>query len=166
MLQVRKANRDLRRLSRHQRREIGLATMLLCVVIVFLVCNVLPLASNFYENVYQTPPHWLIQIGNLLVTFNSGVNFVIYVIFGRKFKRIFLKLFCHSEIAGLRCLSRPLRGDSPEFPNNEDSVMTNMSHIELRNSLRRTHRSNNGSSRSTYYPVERNNHHQESTAFC
>ena len=31
---------------------------------------------------------------NLLVTLNSSVNFIIYCIFGDKFKRIFLRLFC------------------------------------------------------------------------
>lgn len=135
---MRKANRDLRRLSRHQRREIGLATMLLCVVIVFLVCNILPLVSNVYENVYVNPPNWLIQTGNLLVTFNSGVNFVIYVIFGRKFKRIFLKLFCHVP-GDTDCMGRPSRADSPDYQTNEDSIATNMTNIELRNSIRRLH---------------------------
>ena len=161
---MRKANRDLRRLSRHQRREIGLATMLLCVVIVFLVCNVLPLVSNVWENVYVNPPNWIIELGNLLVTFNSGVNFVIYVIFGRKFKRIFLKLFCPASRDGLDCLGRPSRADSPDFQTNDDSVATNMSNIELRNSIRRAHShhgsnslrpSSNGyraSGGSVYYP--------------
>ncbi|XP_011506266.1 PREDICTED: FMRFamide receptor-like [Ceratosolen solmsi marchali] len=166
---VSKANRDLRRLSRHQRREIGLATMLLCVVIVFLVCNVLPLASNVYENVYVNPPTWMIQVGNLLVTFNSGVNFVIYVIFGRKFKRIFMKIFCRvSGETGLDCMGRPSRADSPDFQTNEDSIATNTSNLELRNSIRRLHsghhhhhhphhhslRPSNGSSSrsSVYYP--------------
>ncbi|XP_043795345.1 FMRFamide receptor isoform X2 [Apis laboriosa] len=57
---VRKANRDLQQLSRHQRREIGLATMLLCVVIVFLICNILPLASNIHETFLNDPPLWLL----------------------------------------------------------------------------------------------------------
>ena len=34
------------------------------------------------------------NISNLLVTLNSSVNFIIYCIFGDKFKRIFLRLFC------------------------------------------------------------------------
>lgn len=114
--------------------------MLLCVVIVFLVCNVLPLVSNVYENMYVNPPGWLIQLGNLLVTFNSGVNFIIYVIFGRKFKRIFLKIFCRvSGETGLDCMGRPSRADSPDFQTNEDSIATNLSNVELRNSIRRLH---------------------------
>jgi hypothetical protein len=143
--------------------------MLLCVVIVFLVCNILPLVSNVYENVYLNPPIWLIRIGNLLVTFNSGVNFIIYVIFGRKFKRIFMKIFCRvSGETGLDCMGRPSRADSPDFQTNEDSIATNTSNLELRNSIRRLHsghhhhhhphqhslRPSNGSSSrsSVYYP--------------
>ncbi|OAD60755.1 FMRFamide receptor [Eufriesea mexicana] len=126
---VRKANRDLQQLSRHQRREIGLATMLFCVVIVFLICNILPLASNIHETFLNDPPVWLVQTGNLLVTINSSINFIIYVIFGRKFKRIFLKLFCSSKLFG------PGR-DSPEFQTYDESIVTNMTNIEPKNSIR------------------------------
>ena len=106
--------------------------MLLCVVMVFIVCNVLPLASNVYEKFHVLPPVWLVQLGNLLVTINSSVNFIVYVIFGRKFKRIFLRLFCSSKFFG------PGR-DSPEFQTNDESVVTNTTNIELRNSIRRCH---------------------------
>ena len=36
----------------------------------------------------------LTQISNLLVTFNSSVNFIIYCIYGDKFKRLFCYIFC------------------------------------------------------------------------
>jgi hypothetical protein len=127
--QVRKANRDLQQLSRYQRHQIGLATMLLCVVVVFLICNILPLASNVHETFIDEPPRWMVQTGNLLVTINSSINFIIYVIFGRKFKRIFLRLFCSARLFG------PGR-DSPEFQTYDESVVTNTTNIELRNSVR------------------------------
>ena len=38
--------------------------------------------------------HPLTQTNNLLITINSSVNFIIYCIFGEKFKRIFFKMFC------------------------------------------------------------------------
>ncbi|XP_077274224.1 FMRFamide Receptor isoform X1 [Temnothorax americanus] len=130
--QVRKANRDLQQLSRHQRREIGLATMLMCVVIVFLICNILPMITNAHETFVGDPPELMVQIGNLLVAINSSINFIIYVIFGRKFKRIFLKLFCSSR------LFVPGR-DSPEFQTYDESIVTNTTNIELRNSVRHGH---------------------------
>lgn len=99
--QVRRAQAERARLSRVQRREIGLATMLLVVVLVFFLCNILPLVTNsfelFFENqLEQLDP--LVKTSNLLVTINSSVNFVIYVIFGEKFKRVFLKMFCSGGI--------------------------------------------------------------------
>lgn len=93
-LQVRKANRERQRLSRSEKREIGLATMLLFVVIVFFACNCLALVINIHEAFYGATNDDLIVVSNLLVTLNSSVNFIIYVIFGEKFKRIFLLLFC------------------------------------------------------------------------
>lgn len=80
-------------MSRLQKKEIGLATMLLCVVVVFLLCNVWALISNVAEAFYGITVDQLVKVSNLLVTINSSVNFVIYVIFGEKFKRLFFKLF-------------------------------------------------------------------------
>lgn len=91
--QVRRANQERQRLSRLQKKEIGLATMLLCVVVVFLICNAMALVSNVLEAFYGKTIDCLVETGNLMVTINSSVNFVIYVIFGEKFKRLFLKLF-------------------------------------------------------------------------
>lgn len=85
--QVRKANRERQRLSRTEKREIGLATMLFCVVIVFICCNILALLINIIEAFTGKIYDRLVKTSNLLVTINSSVNFIIYVIFGEKFKR-------------------------------------------------------------------------------
>lgn len=96
--QVRKANRERQMWSRTERREIGLATMLLCVVVAFILCNMLALYSNFMEAFFNHTDMRIVNISNLLVTLNSSVNFIIYVIFGEKFKRIFLQLFCKGRL--------------------------------------------------------------------
>lgn len=96
--QVRKANRERQRLSRTEKREIGLATMLFCVVIVFICCNILALLINIIEAFSGKIYDRLVKTSNLLVTINSSVNFIIYVIFGEKFKRIFLLLFCKRRV--------------------------------------------------------------------
>lgn len=96
--QVRKANRERQMLSRTEKREIGLATMLLCVVVVFFLFNVLALYINIIEAFFEEIKEEEILYSNLLVTLNSSVNFIIYVIFGEKFKRIFLQLFCKRRI--------------------------------------------------------------------
>ena len=95
--QVRIANLERSRMSRQEQKEIGLATMLMVVVIVFFLCNVLALVVNILEAFNQEFIQ-LNSLNNLLVTFNSSVNFIIYCIFNDKFKRIFCKLFCCQRI--------------------------------------------------------------------
>ncbi|XP_074039002.1 FMRFamide Receptor [Leptinotarsa decemlineata] len=138
--QVLRANKERQRLSRHQKREIGLATMLLGVVVVFFICNILPLVINIIEtfNVFiEFNLIYLIHVSNLLVTINSSVNFIIYVIFGEKFKRLFLVLFCNNS------LFRSGR-DSPEAVTHEDSFMSNGDRQSLRLQRHNTSISRNG----------------------
>lgn len=49
-------------------------------------------ASTFVDVVSSS------SFSNMMVTFNSSVNFVIYCIFGEKFKRVFCRMFCSSLI--------------------------------------------------------------------
>lgn len=126
--QVRRAQAERARLSRVQRRELGLATMLLVVVLVFFLCNLLPLVTNSFEvflgdQFDKLDP--LVKTSNLLVTINSSVNFVIYVIFGEKFKRVFLKMFC---AGGIR---RRGARDSPEHTR-DDSFASCGERVSLR----------------------------------
>ena len=89
---MRRANSERARLTRLQKKEISLATMLFAVVVVFFVCNVPPLVVNILE-VLKINVNALNNTSNLLVTFNSSVNLVIYCIFGDKFKRILFSFF-------------------------------------------------------------------------
>lgn len=113
--QVRKANRERQLLSRTEKREIGLATMLLCVVFVFFLFNGLALYINVYEAFTNDIPTREMMVSNLLVTLNSSVNFIIYVIFGEKFKRIFLLLFCKGRMGR----------ESPDGLMHDDSSFSN-----------------------------------------
>ena len=91
--EVRRANSARASLTRLQKKEIGLANLLMVVVIVFFVCNILALVVNILE-VFNLNIIALNNVSNLLVTLNSSVNLVIYCIFGERFKRIFCQLFC------------------------------------------------------------------------
>lgn len=115
--QIRVANRTRQMLSRSEKREIGLATMLLCVVIIFFLFNLLALYVNIREAFFGEIPDREILISNLLVTLNSSVNFIIYVIFGEKFKKIFLQMFC-SCLMG-RHISVGLTLDDSSFSNGD-----------------------------------------------
>ncbi len=46
---MKRANRERARLTRLQQKELGLATMLMAVVLVFFVCNALPFVLNVLE---------------------------------------------------------------------------------------------------------------------
>ncbi|XP_054733452.1 FMRFamide receptor [Anastrepha obliqua] len=113
--QVKRANRERQRLSRSEKREIGLATMLIFIVIVFFLLNFLALVVNINEAFYHTIDHSLTKISNLLVTLNSSANFLIYVIFGEKFKRIFLLIF----------FKRRFSRDQPDLIHYESSISNN-----------------------------------------
>ncbi|UYV77996.1 GPRNNA1 [Cordylochernes scorpioides] len=84
---VQAATRSRNRLTCSQRHEIGLALMLFCVVVIFFVCNLLGMVVNILEH-FQV--YWLelVDISNLLVAVNSSVNFIIYYLFGKRFRRI------------------------------------------------------------------------------
>ncbi|KAJ8921439.1 hypothetical protein NQ315_003057 [Exocentrus adspersus] len=140
--QVLKANKERQRLSRLQKREIGLATMLLGVVAIFFICNLLPLVINILEIFFDLDIDdlgYLICSSNLLVTINSSVNFIIYVIFGEKFKRLFLILFCHNSIFGFGT-----GRESPDGATHEESLMSNGDRHSLRLHRQSTSISRNG----------------------
>lgn len=112
--------------------------MLLCVVVVFFLCNLLALVSNIIESfdlsVDDSIFDFIVKTSNLLVTINSSVNFIIYVIFGEKFKRLFLLLFC-SNSSGR---------DSPDGQTHDDSFMSNGDRQSIRLHRQNTSLSRNG----------------------
>lgn len=125
--QVRAANQERQRLSRLEKKEIGLAVMLLVVVTVFFVCNVLAFIINVLELLDIVVPE-LTATSNVLVCVNSSVNFIIYCIFGQKFRKLFLKMFC-SRILAASAARDTAMAESGAFANNtvfgESRLLTN-----------------------------------------
>ena len=111
--QVREANRERSLLTNSQKREIGLATMLLCVVAVFFIFNILAMVVNIFEAANILVDE-MTRVSNLLVSVNSSVNFVIYCIFGDKFQRLFLRYFCYCYCCCRR--RRPVSGNIFQQP--------------------------------------------------
>ena len=91
-LEMRRAIARRAHLSTQERKEHNLATMLLVVVLVFFTCNLLPLVVNILE-LFAISDQQLIQVSNFLVTINSSVNILIYCIFGKKFRTVFMQIF-------------------------------------------------------------------------
>lgn len=90
--QVQIVNRMRIKLTSKESQDIKLTTMLFCVVIVFLCCNVLAVVTNILET-FQIHDDRLTKTSNFFVTVNSSVNFIIYVVLVRKFRMIFMRQF-------------------------------------------------------------------------
>lgn len=89
--QVRIVNRLRIKLTNRERQDIKLTTMLFSVVIAFLSCNFLAVLTNVLETFYGTYNDRLTKLSNLLVTVNSSVNFIIYVVLVKKFRLILIR---------------------------------------------------------------------------
>lgn len=89
--QVRIVNRLRIKLTNRERQDIKLTTMLFCVVIAFLSCNFLAVVTNVLETFYGSYHDRLTKLSNLLVTVNSSVNFIIYVVLVKKFRLILIR---------------------------------------------------------------------------
>ena len=69
--EVRRANAERANLTRLQKKEIGLATMLMVIIVVFFLCNILALVVNILE-VMDINVIALNNSSNLLVTVTIG----------------------------------------------------------------------------------------------
>lgn len=93
---VKRANCSRASLTNQQETELNVASMLVLLVSIFLACN----APAFFVNVLELidKDHEAFKIGtqvsNLLVCANSSVNFVIYCIFGKKFRENLKQSIC------------------------------------------------------------------------
>ena len=79
-------------LTKTERKEINLAKMFICIAVIYLTCNLPFLVCNGHEGFipdFQVSTLW--YVGDLLVIVNSSVNFIIYCLFGKKFRDVFLR---------------------------------------------------------------------------
>jgi len=97
--QVRRANRERQNLSRSETRKIRLATMLLVAVVVFLVLNFPLLVLHISHAFHITIDFNVVLVADLLQIINHSVNFLIYISYGKKFRRIFVLIFFKRRVA-------------------------------------------------------------------
>ena len=88
------------------KKEINLAVIIICIVVVFICCNITRVILNCYE-VFMTqdiincgptftPPVWflcLTSFNHFSLVLNASVNFIVYLVLGRKFRRLATKTF-------------------------------------------------------------------------
>lgn len=89
------ARRNWSALNSTQKRELRATVLPLVIVLVFAVCCTVSLLGfvldAFYAAAVDKFPRWLQQFSavvNVLVIFNSAVNFVLMLCFGAKFRRM------------------------------------------------------------------------------
>lgn len=93
--QIRKMNQIRQQLSRNEKRDVRLTKMLFFIVCLYLCCNIIEATMRICYlcfgliiidcRVYHT--------SDLLLTINSSMNFIIYVMIGKKFQEVFLSMF-------------------------------------------------------------------------
>ena len=106
IFQMKKANSHWETLNRKQQKELRATVMPLCVVIVFIVCSTQSLIAFVLDAIFVgSNRRWLqvyFAVVNLLVLLNSAVNFLIFYLFGRKFRmllgRVKRGMFCKGRL--------------------------------------------------------------------
>lgn len=95
------AYRNRKTMSGREEKERRITIMVLVVIIVFIVLNSLAFVANFIEafELHREKLEYeiylcLIALGNILVVFNSAINFIIYCALGFRFRQMFMKIFC------------------------------------------------------------------------
>ena len=98
--------------------EVNLATVLICIVIMFLLCHSPRLIINLAEFIISKsysdcdqfrPPAWFLCLTSFmhwLLIVNSSSNFIIYCFMGQKFKQVLLqKIPRYVNVFNSLCLS-------------------------------------------------------------
>ncbi len=95
------AHRKRADISRAEKGEHRTSIMMIVVILIFVVCNTLPLVLNFVENFvfpdfFRNTNTFLIayslnDLSNLLIALNSATSFIIYSIFSQRYRK-YLKL--------------------------------------------------------------------------
>ena len=110
--QVHRRHRDMTRSSKH--RE-NITLMLVVVVSVFIVCLIPDMTLRIVATlVYFFPSididlqtlRYINIITNMLLTVNSAINFLIYCLVGKKFRKILQKMCCKAK--------KPMQGEVSE----------------------------------------------------
>ncbi|XP_064611522.1 FMRFamide receptor-like [Liolophura sinensis] len=102
---VRKSRQTRQEMSASRAKEHNLTVMLIAVIAAFLICQLPSIADNILFVVgvpFNLDYIRFTTISNLMVVTNSATNFILYCVFGKKFRKVFFRIFgcqkCHSEM--------------------------------------------------------------------
>ena len=99
VLTLKEGKRQWQTLQQHQRKEQNLTVIPLSIVLIFFVCGMPSLAVNVIDAMVIDAINytWYVRfmhVANLLVVLNSASNFIIYFLFGRKFRQKLVEFCC------------------------------------------------------------------------
>ncbi|CAG2109208.1 unnamed protein product [Medioppia subpectinata] len=92
-LSVQMASNNRSELTRARQRELNLASMLTLLVAIFIACNAPAFVINCLELIKPDYLALPTMFSNVLVCLNSTINFLIYCIFGKKFREKLKEVF-------------------------------------------------------------------------
>ena len=95
VLEMRRAKKQWLMLNRNRQRELQATILPLCIVCVFFICGMQSLIAFILDAIFVRHRNWLqdyTAIVNVLVIFNSAVNFLLMYLFGRKFRNLLMDL--------------------------------------------------------------------------
>lgn len=100
ILAVNNAKKARTKMSSSASKETNMTVMLIAVIMVFLFCQLPSIADNilwaiFDDQTKRCSRHYIqfTTISNLMVVVNSASNFILYCLFGKRFRRVFIKIF-------------------------------------------------------------------------
>ena len=102
--------------------EVNLTVTVIAVVVCFLLCQLPSIVLHFIIAVHGTGWTMASKANNVfyniavsLVSLNSAINFYLYCVFGRKFRKIFILKMRHT-CARMRCVNRDGRFQETTLP--------------------------------------------------
>lgn len=97
---VKRSEMTTGKVNTRTKKENSLTIMLISVIVVFMICQLPSMADNIFmvtlskEVLYSPVFVRITVISNLMVITNSAINFYLYCVFGKKFRRVFCRIFC------------------------------------------------------------------------
>ncbi|KAI0240620.1 FMRFamide receptor, partial [Lamellibrachia satsuma] len=108
--------------SLRQQQDNNVTFVLIIVVIVFIICQVPALVNQVMWNVAPDEARtcggfqfYLRNIANMLVILNSAVNFIIYILFNKRFRHVLIQTVCAYGLLPGDIKSGKSTGNSPQM---------------------------------------------------
>lgn len=96
---MRQVNQKRQQLSKKEKREVQLTKILFFIVIMYLLCNVMEatMRISYFSFGLIIIDCRIYHTSDFLLTVNSSINFIIYVMLGKKFQDVLVSMICKNR---------------------------------------------------------------------